>query len=156
MPAGRPRTIKPEDRSPALAYYYGDPKTHIRKVVARADSIRDNSNLPKFLWYRITQIKSRAKLAGLAFDLDQEWLDQQPQYCAITGAQFNILPKGWGPQTPSFDRINPSLGYLKTNTRIVCHWVNMAKRDWPDEQIQQLICSAADHIRSSKAPPVEL
>ena len=144
MPAGRPRKIAPENRSPTLQRYYEDRIGHIAKIEAYR---QERKTRPRaFMRDRLNQVKGRAKIHGLEFDLDYEWLDQQPLQCAVTGAQFVTPNAGWGPLTPSFDRINPSKGYLKSNTRLVADWFNRAKRDWPDEQIQNLILAAAEHI----------
>lgn len=144
MPSGRPRKIAPEDRTAALQRYYGDREANIAKVEAHRQKRKTRPEA--FLRDRLNQVKSRAKMHNIEFDLDYEWLDQQPRGCAVTGAPFVTPATGWGPLTPSFDRIDPTKGYLKTNTRIVADWFNRAKRNWPDQQIQDLICTAAEHI----------
>lgn len=39
------------------------------------------------------------------------------------------------PETPSLDRIEPKLGYVKGNVRIIPVWLNFAKHHWTDEQL---------------------
>ena len=99
-------------------------------------------------WLRTTLKSKRyhAKKQGIPFDLDVEWLQLQPMQCAVTGKMFVIPDHGSGPLTPSFDQINPSQGYTKNNTRLVCLWYNVAKSSWPDQDIRDLIREAAQVV----------
>lgn len=141
-------------RKKALAYHAAHRPMEIDKM--RAAHYRNRLDIEKVLRNRLSAVKHRAKKEQLAFDLDKEWLAIQPRHCVVTGRKFEVYASGRGPFGPSFDKINPDGGYTKDNTRIVCWWYNSAKSDHEDKDILLAILAAADHIRSSKAPPVEL
>lgn len=68
--------------------------------------------------------------------LHQLWLTQNGM-CAISFMpmlyQFNNLC------TVSIDRIDPSLGYVKTNVQLVCQWVNFAKNKFSNDDIIDIL-----------------
>lgn len=99
-------------------------------------------DIPKFLQISMKTIRYRAKKSGLPCNIDLEWLQMQRMQCAITGVPFVIPPVGTGPLTPSFDQRIPGAGYTKENTQLICLWLNIAKRDWPEDQIRALIREA--------------
>ena len=132
-------------RKKALKYHAEHRQDEIDKM--RAHYYRNRLDLGKVLQTRLSSVKCRAKKESLIFELDKEWLATQPRQCAVTGRAFELYAAGRGPFSPSFDRINPAVGYTKANTRIVCWWFNMAKSDHEDVEIIQAILSAADNIR---------
>lgn len=135
---------KEYDRQKAKRYYAAhgaEKRAQMRKVYGYR-----KGSLEWFTIIRLGAIRHRAKQNGLEFNLDKEWVEAQPLTCAVSGSRFEIPETGMGPLTPSFDRIDPKQGYTKQNTRLVCMWVNTAKMHWPDEQIQNLILAAAEHI----------
>lgn len=82
--------------------------------------------------------KDRARRQGLAFELDKEWLDPklETNVCEFTGLPLKRVAMGrrvHDPFGPSLDRIDPSLGYTKSNTRLVCFIVNTVRHDWGDD-----------------------
>jgi hypothetical protein len=109
------------------------------------------TDLPRFLRNSLKYKRFHARKAGVPFDLDQEWLQKQPLKCAISGMKFVIPPKGMGPLTPSFDRKDPSLGYTKANTQLVCLFLNMAKGNWPQDEIIALLKLAVRPRRPARA-----
>lgn len=100
----------------------------------------------QYLRIAMKTVRWRAKNAGLPFELDLEWLQMQPMQCAITGKKFEIPEKGWGPLTPSFDQKIPGKGYTKENVQLICLWVNIAKKDWPESLIRDLIREAGQVV----------
>lgn len=136
----RTQTIPEDQQSKQLRYYH---RKRTRDAKYRANRKTDLSR-----WLR-TSLKAKryhAKKLGIPFDLDVEWIQQQPMMCAVTGKMFLIPDHGSGPLTPSFDQINPSQGYTKNNTRLVCLWYNMAKSSWSDADIRALIKDAAQVV----------
>ncbi len=146
----RPQTVSPEARSASLQYYYKNQETALSRVKRRVNA-KKTAPLPEFLAHRLVQVRARASLKGIPFELDSDWLAQQPQKCAVTGAAFVVAAKGQGPLSPAFDRIDPKQGYTKTNTQIVCCWYNQAKKHWPEPTINRLIIDAAEHFRLRKS-----
>ena len=126
-----------------------------RKLAARRKRQKLRSDLPRFLQAALRMKKAACKHRGIECDLDLEWLQKQPQMCALTGISFEIPPAGIGPKTPSFDKIDPKQGYTKTNTRLVLYWINTARNTWTDEALRGLIKEASEafHGNSSVSKP---
>jgi hypothetical protein len=91
--------------------------------------------------------RSRAKLKAVPFDLDIEWaLDlarSQNFCCALTRIPFSVdRPRAntrIGPFAPSFDRIEPHLGYTKENVRLVVFALNVMFMDWGQEVFERVV-----------------
>lgn len=58
--------------------------------------------------------------------------------CELSGATFT-LDGPRGPRSPSLDRVNPVLGYVPGNVRVVCHCLNAALGDWGEEETLQIM-----------------
>lgn len=79
----------------------------------------------------IRAAKQRAKDRGLEFDIDQSDIII-PDYCPILGIPIKIYSgkttKGGGHMdSPSIDRIDNSLGYVKGNVQVISHKANSMK-----------------------------
>jgi|GEM_PF-1006829 len=99
-----------------------------------------------FKKYRITHrasilvaaARTRAKAAGLAFDLDN-WLPEltarvDAGRCELSGMAFR-LDGGRTWDSPSLDRIEPKLGYTITNVRVVLFSLNVMMNTWGVEPV---------------------
>ncbi len=78
-------------------------------------------------------IKSKCKKENIPFDLEITDI-VIPSICPKTGIPLVIHKergKFW--DTPSVDRIDPKLGYTKSNIQVVCLWYNVSKLNWPEE-----------------------
>ena len=87
----------------------------------------------------VKRAEKRAKVKNVNFNItweDVEYVDACP---------ILEIPLNWGEttneggrniDTPSLDRINPSLGYIKGNVRIISTLANMMKSSANREQIQ--------------------
>jgi len=93
--------------------------------------------------------KKRAAKLQVPFDLDREWLWEHMASgeCEATGISL-VLDHRWGdhgynrsPWGPSIDRIEPSAGYTKANSRIVCNLFNLMKGEGTDEDVL-IVCRA--------------
>lgn len=91
----------------------------------------ENKSNPRFRASRLMiDAKQRAKKNELPFDLDLDWVEEKLNngFCEATGLGFDFVPSiPARPFTPSLDRIDPSLGYTKENTQVVCWIYNRAK-----------------------------
>jgi hypothetical protein len=87
--------------------------------------LRDNSNVEKRIFYRV---KSRALKNNIPFDLDLEDI-VVPEVCPVLGIPLFTAPGQGHNQinSPSVDRINPKLGYVKGNVRIISNRANLLK-----------------------------
>lgn len=83
--------------------------------------------------------KVRAKKRGLEFDLKLSDLGE-PTHCAATGIEFDMTKsfRNGNIFVPSLDRMDPSLGYVKGNVRVVCHGYNLAKHTGTDSDVVKL------------------
>jgi len=82
--------------------------------------------------------KSRAKERGLNFDLKLKDLGA-PTHCAVTGIEFDMTKsfREGNIFVPSLDRIDPSLGYVRGNVRVVIHGYNLAKHTGTDGDVMR-------------------
>jgi hypothetical protein len=88
--------------------------------------------------------KTRAKESSLPFDLDEfKWEIQRrvdAGVCELTGIPFS-LDGGRKWNTPSIDRIVPSLGYVYSNVRVVCRAINCMLGDWGSDVMLDVLRS---------------
>ncbi len=84
----------------------------------------------------LTAAKGRSNKTGIPFDLTLDYLrllaEQQEYKCALTGKP--MIPKG-GWDTPSLDKIDPNLGYVKGNVQWVTKRANTFKSNLSVEQL---------------------
>lgn len=95
------------------------------------------------LYNLLHSAKYRATKEGLEFDLDIQWMIEQPEYCKFTGAKLSYKENGTdysnrNPFAASVDKINPTKGYTKDNCQIVCWWFNCAKQRYSVEEVVSL------------------
>ena len=73
--------------------------------------------------------KHRADKFSLPFNLSLEDI-QIPDTCPVFGIPLVVhSPDGPHPDSPTLDRVIPSLGYVKGNIRVICHRANALKGD---------------------------
>lgn len=95
----------------------------------------------------IQAAKARAKKAGVPFDLTEGDLIV-PTYCPVFGVKLEraLGSRGPGPNSPSLDRIVPSLGYVPSNVVVISNRANRAKSDLTADEVEAL----AEFIRSNR------
>lgn len=99
----------------------------------------------------LPRAKTRARIGKLPFDLTPEYVRElmasQNYRCAVSKIPFHLSRSGVRqsatrlPFRPSIDRIEPALGYVQGNVRVLCFAVNMAISDWGDDVFRE-ICRA--------------
>lgn len=88
----------------------------------------------------LDQIKTRAKLKNLEFDLDAEYLFSIPSdVCPVFNCNLSwgVSKKVANFNSPSLDRIDSSKGYVKGNVQWVSHLANTMKQNANKEQLIQ-------------------
>ncbi len=107
-----------------------------------------SDNPLQILNYRLQSCKKRAKDKKLQFELDLEFLNdlysKQSGRCALTNIIFDFVfdeKFSKRPFSPSVDRIDSKIGYIKSNVRLVCGAVNYALSEYGD-QIFDTICES--------------
>lgn len=97
----------------------------------------------------LAAVKHRAKKKGLEFNLTIDDI-VIPNFCPKTGIPLLIHNNSENSKqkyidTPSVDRINPNLGYVKDNIQIVCYWYNIAKLTFSDEEMLNMCKRVTEH-----------
>jgi hypothetical protein len=98
--------------------------------------------------------KARAKKGRLPFDLYEHTEEIQRRLgagvCEMSGLPFEKGITVPGPLSASIDRIEPKLGYVYSNIRIICLALNRAFGDWGEEELFRIV--DAVRARISQAP----
>lgn len=102
-----------------------------KDVMLEANLKRKHSNPERILWQ---SAKERSVKFNLPFDIEVSDV-VIPSHCKILGIP---LFKGSGKPTansPSLDRINPKLGYTKTNIQVISFKANTIKSNASKEEL---------------------
>lgn len=123
--------------------YFGSPicKTcHcLRERIYRLDDpdkvwLRESRRRGKYLTYYAAR---RARDKGLPFDLDKHIEDINDRVlkgeCELTGIHFDLKRNGEKWRSPSIDRVEPDLGYVYSNIRIILWGLNSALGTWGED-----------------------
>jgi hypothetical protein len=102
----------------------------------------------------IPRSRHRALQKKVPFDLTASdfrlMINAQNFRCAVSGISFPIHrvsdPKA-KPFRPSIDRIEPRLGYIVGNVRLVCEIVNLAMNQWGEPALIKLVQEMAANRR---------
>jgi hypothetical protein len=100
----------------------------------------------------VTAAKIRATKKGLKFSLDVEWVQKKIETgkCEVTGIPFDMSPPNGSATNmyaPSLDRTNTKLGYTPDNVKVVVWVYNVAKRDFPPDDISRFVLDFANNLR---------
>lgn len=90
------------------------------------------------LWKRlaIARAKYRAQRHNVAFDLSAEAV-YVPAQCPVFGVAFVYGVKGH-PNSPSLDRIIPTLGYVKGNVAVISRRANIIKNNASAAELERV------------------
>lgn len=98
--------------------------------------------------YLLNGASTRARRAGVEYDLDVLWLRPKLEagICEVTGLPFKIeVGNGKGHRvnsfSPSIDRIDQTGGYVKVNCRLTCWIYNRARGAFPSEDFDLMVAS---------------
>lgn len=110
----------------------------LARKYGRSDYIRKYKYRKEHNW-TISSIKYRSAKKGLDFDLTTDWYERE------FAKSIKIWPKlhkhnsessFWGADV---DRIDPTMGYIQDNCRIVPRGLNVAKWNWSKNHLQDLV-----------------
>ena len=87
--------------------------------------------------------KSRAKKAGIPFDLDFEDILPLHKHCPALGIPVRLDRDKIHDGSPSLDRVIPALGYVKGNAIVISHRANRIKTNASWQEIE----AVADWLR---------
>ena len=86
-----------------------------------------------------------AKSLGIPFEIEFHEINW-PTYCPMLGVLLNYCAEKREENSPSFDRIDPSLGYVKGNVQIISWRANRLKNDGTAEEHRKI----ADYLDKMK------
>ena len=117
------------NRNQVLKYQHLHKKEH-DAVVAKRKRERPETFL-------LTWAKHRAKVAGLAFNIELEDI-KIPRRCPVLGIVLKAGSRG-NPASPSLDRFKNELGYVKGNVFVISRRANVLKNDGTLDEFKQLV-----------------
>lgn len=82
----------------------------------------------------ISEAKSRAKANSIPFDLEADDVCI-PEFCPVLKVPLKVGVGKAGPFSPSLDRIDPNLGYVKGNVQVISLRANRMKNDATREEL---------------------
>ncbi len=86
----------------------------------------------------LNSAKRTHKTKGVPFDLEREDI-VIPTYCPVLGIELAVNDGAVGPNSPSLDKIIPSLGYVKGNVRVISHRANTIKSDATIDELRKVV-----------------
>jgi hypothetical protein len=91
----------------------------------------------------LAQAKKRARERGREFDLDFEYIKSiATSHCPVLGSPLlwqYLHGKGTGDHSPSLDRIDNSMGYVKGNVAIISHRANAMKKNFSNTELRSCL-----------------
>jgi hypothetical protein len=94
---------------------------------------------PSYILY--SSAKHRAKIKNIPFNLELSDLPPIPEKCPVLDIPIliNKGPSANNGNGPSLDRIEPNLGYVRGNIRIISHRANTLKSNGTLEEFRKIV-----------------
>ena len=86
--------------------------------------------------------KRRARLKNLAFNLSSDYLEKifpKTCICPILGYKMKVANINLGKLSPTLDRVNPRLGYIKGNVEFVTNIANLMMTSATGRDIKKFV-----------------
>jgi len=113
---------------------------------ARSDSLKTHGMSGTKEYEMLCQAKKRAKKKGLDFNLEISDI-RIPQRCPLLGIEIWVAGEVQTSASPSLDRIDPSLGYIKGNVWVISNRANTIKSDATIEELKLIASNlGAAHV----------
>ena len=140
-----PDTYKAANRSSSTTWRHNNPE-RAKEVGRNAQRKFAVEHTAEYMW-RIA--KYRAPKLGLDFNI--EVLDVVvPDVCPVLGTPLKVSVGGKRSDcTPSLDRVNNSMGYVKGNVRVISLRANKLKSDATLAELESLVRYMKEHPQSS-------
>jgi hypothetical protein len=113
-------------------------KRHPEKAAENARLWRARN--PKYML--LHSAKRRSKRDGIELSITQDNIPDIPEMCPIADIPLFVRNDGTqGPceNSPTLDRVNPKLGYLPNNIRVISHKGNRWKSDMTIENLERIL-----------------
>lgn len=85
----------------------------------------------------ITKAKIRARKLGLSFSLSKQDI-KIPEFCPILGLKLQVSSNKVSDSSPTLDRLNGNLGYIKENVAVISHKANRIKNNSSFEELEKI------------------
>lgn len=82
----------------------------------------------------LANAKRRAKVQGVAFDIEPSDI-RIPRTCPVLGIPLKRSRGQPTDNSPSLDRIEPALGYVRSNIAVISYRANRIKNDSTPEEL---------------------
>jgi hypothetical protein len=113
------------------------------KMTAKWGKEWNNPSMRRSYLYQSMRQKFKSKKAnatrlGIEFTIDFGDIEF-PTHCPILGIELDYFTEdGWSENSPSFDRLNPSLGYVKGNVIVISMRANRIKNNGTAEEHRKI------------------
>ena len=121
--------------------YYKDHDASKAYSKKRYDENRDKILLQRRIRHKkdpinkmINDARYRAKKNSIPFNITKDDISI-PKLCPILGISISVSDGSNKPWSPTIDKIDPKLGYVKGNVQVICHKANMMKSDATKEEL---------------------
>lgn len=121
-------------------------ESYARALNGAPDPVEMTARSDAYLIPALKRAKTRATRQGVPFSLTlngvKDMLNRQGWKCAVSGIAFPASRTTTRPEhafRPSIDRIEPKLGYVESNVRVVCEIVNLAMNNWGEDPLWRLV-----------------
>lgn len=138
-------------------------KAHVRERFHYYQGQRRDKRISNISWYLFLECRTRAKRKGIVFDLLPEDI-VVPERCPVFG--FLMAPKALTDRnrdySPSVDRMDCRLGYVRGNIQVISYLANRMKSNATPDQlaafshwILETQHDAARGVDTRKSPPAD-
>lgn len=134
-------------RLAGLAWYYKNRE----RSKATATKSRKRRAAKDPLFYAVQHAKSRAKRFKIPFNIKSSDL-VLPEFCPVLGVKLLVGKEKacFKDNTPTIDRLIPSLGYVIGNVDIISMRANRIKNDASLEELEKVTSWVANRSKQSK------
>lgn len=134
----RRRLRRIERRKTVVGYVEREKQVNLQRILVNEDSYKK---------YLVRGAKQRASKQKIPFNIDYTDI-VIPEYCPLLGIKLVKYLGSGGKKhddSPSIDRIIPSLGYIKGNVWVISDKANRIKSDTTIEELELLVRNLRDH-----------
>lgn len=87
--------------------------------------------------HMLSRSRSRAKRRGIDFTLSRNDITI-PEFCPVLGIKLQVGQENWA-NSPSLDRLDPALGYIPENVRVISRRANLIKNNASLDELKLLL-----------------
>lgn len=118
-----------------------------QRAISRRASVKYRKKNPiksRAWWFKdprngmLAKAKQRAARDGVPFSITANDF-AVPQICPLLGLPLHVSIGTPSPNSPSLDRVKPSLGYVPGNVWVISHRANALKRDASLKELEQIL-----------------